>query len=373
MLKKLQLSFILILSTIAITQAQQFRTLALLPSGLDENSGILVSSENGVWFHNDSGDSAKLYKTDTLGALLRTITITNATNVDWEDITTDFQGNVYIGDIGNNDNNRQNLKIYKIAHPDSISGTTTTAEVIDFVYGDQTLFPPADADRNYDAEALIWHQDSLYIFTKNRTVPYDGFTYVYQMPADTGTHVATRIDSFDTGEFSFLLSITAASISEDGQNLALLNGAKVWLFSGFTGNDFFANTPQVFNLDNGLTQKEAIDFVDNTTLYISDEQSSLGDAQLYIFDLAPYLDINIIAPEAAPLLVYPNPSNGVFNIETKTNATYSIYNALGQVVYQTTNIPSDRLEIDGSDWQSGIYYIEEAYQDSKAISILTIR
>jgi sugar lactone lactonase YvrE len=36
------------------------------------------------------------------------------TNIDWEDITKDKDGNLYVGDFGNNDNERKDLCIYKI-------------------------------------------------------------------------------------------------------------------------------------------------------------------------------------------------------------------------------------------------------------------
>jgi hypothetical protein len=40
--------------------------------------------------HNDSGNQANLYEIDaSTGIVIRTVCITNATNVDWEDIAQD--------------------------------------------------------------------------------------------------------------------------------------------------------------------------------------------------------------------------------------------------------------------------------------------
>ena len=111
------LLFILFLNTTAYSQ--NVRTICTMPSSLAENSGMLISNSNRIWLHNDSGDSAKLYLIDTLGTILRTVLVQNVIATDWEDITQDNQGNVYIGDFGNNLNNRQNLRFYKIPHPDS--------------------------------------------------------------------------------------------------------------------------------------------------------------------------------------------------------------------------------------------------------------
>ena len=137
LLKEVCMRLVLFLWVITACTAcgQQLRELCTLPATLAENSGMLVSAPNRIWLHNDGGNPAKLYLIDTIGTILKEITIQNATNVDWEDMTTDYQGHLYVGDIGNNNNNRQNLRIYKIPHPDSIQGMAATAEVIDYYYG----------------------------------------------------------------------------------------------------------------------------------------------------------------------------------------------------------------------------------------------
>jgi hypothetical protein len=68
---------------------------------LDENSGLIFYNGN-IITHNDSGDQANLYEISaSTGAIIRTVAITNATNMDWEDIAQDASY-IYIGDIGNN-------------------------------------------------------------------------------------------------------------------------------------------------------------------------------------------------------------------------------------------------------------------------------
>ncbi|MFI5220229.1 MAG: hypothetical protein ACHQNT_12150, partial [Bacteroidia bacterium] len=92
---------------------------------LDETSGIEFLA-NKLWTHNDSGNSNDIYRVDTSSnTVFQTVHISNATNVDWEDIT---YGNDYlfVGDFGNNNGNRQNLKIYRI-HKNNLSDTATTA------------------------------------------------------------------------------------------------------------------------------------------------------------------------------------------------------------------------------------------------------
>jgi hypothetical protein len=74
---------------------------------------ILGFYNNNIITHNDSGGQANLYEINaSTGAVLRTVAITNATNVDWEDIAQDALY-IYIGDIGNNFGNRTDLKYIK--------------------------------------------------------------------------------------------------------------------------------------------------------------------------------------------------------------------------------------------------------------------
>lgn len=98
-------------------QISNFKDKFELPDQVKETSGLLFF-KGKIITHNDSGDSANLYELDSLnGNLLRTINITNATNVDWEDIAED-NTHIYIGDFGNNNGNRTDLKIYKILKSD---------------------------------------------------------------------------------------------------------------------------------------------------------------------------------------------------------------------------------------------------------------
>lgn len=324
-------SLIIILSIGKFSNAQVLETLTNIPLAVEENSGMLLSTNNRIWLHNDSGDSAKLYQIDTMGNLLRTIVISNATNIDWEDITKDNQGNVYIGDFGNNSNNRQNLKIYKIQHPDSIIGNSTIAQTIYYNYPDQTAFPPPDAQKHFDMEAMIYLNDSLYLFSKNRTDPYDSYTKCYQIPADTGVHTAVLLDSFNTqqpGGFGAIFSITAAAISPNQQRLALLNANRVWLFSNFNGHDFFNGQLQIFNLGS-TSQKEAIDFVENEVLYISDEKSVLGTCRLYRFDMQNVLTYTKELERVVNgISIYPNPAQSNLNIALKLSQEAKISMAL---------------------------------------------
>ncbi|WP_240743145.1 hypothetical protein, partial [Ilyomonas limi] len=85
-----------------------------LNTKLNETSGLLWWN-NQVWTHNDSGGEPALYAVDSsTGKIIRKVTVSNATNIDWEDLAQD-DNYIYIGDFGNNaQGNRNDLKIYKV-------------------------------------------------------------------------------------------------------------------------------------------------------------------------------------------------------------------------------------------------------------------
>lgn len=309
----------------------QSRTVCAIPAQLSENSGMLVGANNTIWLHNDGGNAAELYQLDTTGAILRTITISNANNIDWEDMTKDTAGNVYIGDIGNNNNNRQNLKIYKIPPLDSILSNTVQAEVISFSYPEQQSFPASNSEKKYDAESLVFHQNQLYIFTKDRTNPHRGYSWLYRVPSQAGIYSAQLIDSFETQQSSYILEVSSAAFSPDGRHLALLNAMGLWLFSDFTGDDFFGGASQFISLNN-FSQKEAIAFVDTQTIYITNETSPLGVAQLVTLNIAQYDHLTLVQQKSDAseniVRIFPNPVHNRLQVSIDASHQSILYCSL---------------------------------------------
>lgn len=267
-----------------------------LTNVLSESSGITYLPPNRLYTHNDSGGNDEIYELDTLGNLIRTININSANNSDWEDITQDNLHNLYIGDFGNNNNDRTNLRVYKIPSPTSFSGNSVSAELIEFNYPDQSMFPPAPIKRNYDAEGFVWFNDSLFIFTKNRTAPFNGYCKIYKIPASPGVHTAQICDSiFLCNDSQSDCWVTSAALSPDNSHLALLNHSKIWWFSCFPGSAFFKGAKATVTL-NSNTQKEGITFKNNHIVYITDELSVIDNSggNLYEANLSNYLEFPIV-------------------------------------------------------------------------------
>ncbi|MBO3099969.1 T9SS C-terminal target domain-containing protein [Gelidibacter pelagius] len=181
---------------------------------LDETSGLLFYKDTLIT-HTDSGGKAELYEINaSTGAVTRTVEITNATNVDWEDMAQDA-AYIYIGDIGNNSGDRTDLKIYKISKADyNASDGKVTAEIISYSYADQLDFTRHPNQTNWDAEGLISYGDKLLIFTKNWA---DNKTNVYAVPKISGTHSAVLVSSHNTNGL-----ITGADSSPDERVIYLI-------------------------------------------------------------------------------------------------------------------------------------------------------
>ncbi len=104
-----------------------------IDENLTEISGIEFDKEGQLWAINDEGDEPNLYRVDRSGKINKTILVTNAKNIDWEDMTQDDFGHFFLGDFGNNDNMRKWLTIYKIENPIDIKGMSTSAEIINLL------------------------------------------------------------------------------------------------------------------------------------------------------------------------------------------------------------------------------------------------
>ena len=136
---------------------------------------------------------------------------------------------LYIGDFGNNWNNRRDLGIYVLKEPNPFERTNAPVLAwIPFEYPDQDQYPPPREKRNYDAEALFVVNDQLYVLTKNRG---NRKTHLYRF----GTIAPDQVNRLVLlGEFDIRGKVTAADVSPDGAKLAVLTYNALWMFEKTT-------------------------------------------------------------------------------------------------------------------------------------------
>jgi hypothetical protein len=265
--------------------SETFPALYNLPKKLKEVSGITYFPEtNLIYTLEDSGNANKIYALNSQGKIDKTITITNASNVDWEDITKDKKGNIYIGDFGNNDNERSDLCIYKVAKKELSKENAVSEYKISFSYPEQTEFPPKKKELFYDVEGFFEYQNYFYLFTKNRSKGFDGTAFIYKILNAPGTQKATKIGEFKTCDNYNHCVITSATISPDGKKVVLLSHDKIVLFQNFKGDLFHKGSQTEIKL-NHFSQKEAIVFKDNNTLLIADEKTNKVGGNVYEFKI----------------------------------------------------------------------------------------
>ena len=299
---------ILLLSLLTCSQivfSQQLNLITGLNDTISETSGLLIM-DGKLITHNDSGNSPDLYEIDTItGLIARTVHVSNAQNVDWEDITCD-DNYIYIGDFGNNTGSRTDLKVYRISKNDFLNTVNDTvfADTILFSYAEQTNFTPAPYATNFDAEAMISLEDSLYIFSKNWG---NARSYVYALPKNPGIYALSIIDSLETQGF-----VTGADYDSASNSIVLVGYTFTSSFlvqlNAFSGSSFSSGDLNRYNLTlpNGYSyQTEGISFQSSNYLYVSSETGQGGTTGLYSLALNSFVGYQLLENET--LLVYPNP------------------------------------------------------------------
>ena len=325
---------------------------------LDENSGLIFYNNNIITF-NDSGGEANLYEINaSTGNITRTVTITNATNVDWEDITQDASY-IYIGDIGNNNGNRTDLKIYKIAKNDyNGSDDIAVAEIISYSYADQLDFNSNPNNTNWDAEGLISYGEQLLIFSKNWV---DNRVNVYSIPKTNGTYSALLKSSYNTNGL-----ITSAEISLN-ENIIYLIGYSssqapfMYTIHGIPNNslDIFSGviSEKISNIVPLGNQVEAIALFEITPnqhrLYISNEKfifsyediTIIFPPKLWLIEIdaeTVTLDVPDITSDLT-LTIFPNPFDKTLKLSERVDEII-IFDLLGRILAKQQYVKKLSLE-----------------------------
>ena len=332
---------------------------AALPAALTECSGLDYSGNNNFWAHNDGYGDNHIYQMNGAGAIIRTVTVNNAINYDWEDLAHDVNRNyLYIGDFGNNNCDRTNLHIYRINHPKNTSLTALNADVINFTYPDQSQFP--SPWMNFDAEGFFHHNGLLYIFTKADGSAV-GYTKLYTLPDQPGSYVATLVDSFYTND-----RITAADINADASAVIISTNSHIHIFTGWSGVNIFSGNHIQVNISGSWTQKEGLAFKDANHVYMADENNGSGN-NLYLIDLSTWIvdmstSIESIVPGAGiHVTAFPNPANDLasFSIQGSKNPNLSIilFDIAGNKVREAKmNEVTGLMNLETADLPSGVYF-----------------
>ncbi len=244
------------------------RKVGSLKGVVPESSGLCPAGQPGTYFSfGDEGNPPTLFRLDATGKLLGTLAL-GAPNNDWESLSRDNQGNYFVGDCGNNANDRRNLVIHRFRpeQPRQVAD-------INFKYPDQTEFPPEKKkDYNFDCEASLWHDGRVWLFSKDRG--RDATSKVYTVPDQPGTYTAQLV-----AKLAIPGQVTDAALRPDGRRLVLLGRGELFVLDGDSWDDILKATPRQVSLE-GAGQTEGAVFKDENTLLISTEQGSFYEYKL---------------------------------------------------------------------------------------------
>ncbi|WP_156896982.1 hypothetical protein [Ferrimonas kyonanensis] len=242
-----------------------------LPSALDEISGIAWDGQQ-LWAHNDSGDSARLFRFSAAGEPLGQVRFSGVRARDWEDVASDGE-HLFVADCGNNRGNREDLTIYRTPIPEGDG--PVSAVPIHFSFAEQTDFSRKGYTHNFDCEALVATRESLWVFSKNWG---NGRSRVYKLPKTPGSYRVEAQQSLPVWGY-----ISAADWQPQTGKLALLGyrggldfNAFVWIADLNEQGVDWEHAKEYRPVADG--QWEALTWVSPTTLLLGKESSDVSDA-----------------------------------------------------------------------------------------------
>lgn len=268
-----KLFLILTLTTFTFSFSQQAELFKIrkyrignLEDKVKETSGL--SLMNGkLYTFNDSGNSSELFELDkSTGQIIGAIQI-NGKNKDWEALTNDGK-NFYIGDFGNNGGTRKDLEIYKVPFEDN-SSKNGSVKLISFEYPEQQEFIPKYSETDFDAEAMIYLNGKIHLFTKEWGSKSTSHYLID--PEISEKQNAQKIENYETG---FIVT-DASYFNKKLYLVGYTKKTEVFLdiFDEAEPGIFFKQNPKHYYLGSALSigQIEGI-AVDETGIYISGEK-----------------------------------------------------------------------------------------------------
>ncbi|MFC3414108.1 hypothetical protein [Algoriphagus hitonicola] len=263
-------------------------TLNRLDESQDETSG-LAWIEGRLFSINDGDNSNEIHEIDPFsGAVVRSIEVTNAANVDWEDLAQS-ENHLFIGDFGNNIGNRRDLVIYKVAISDLLNQAVLEAEKIEFNYPNQTDFGNNSMNHEFDCEAMVYLDGSLHLFTKNWVSESSDH---YILPSDAGSYDAELLENIDLDGL-----VTAADIDPESGRLILMGFRRLgsnpleqwlWFFEGIAENKVQGRFQQ--SKIGGIPARgfpEGLAFWEKGNIWISSERFVLEG----VYDIPPLIGV----------------------------------------------------------------------------------
>ena len=244
-----------------------------LPDAVRETSGLAQSRRDPelFWTHNDSGNEPVLFAVRLGGTLAGRVRIEGADLEDWEDLEAgpcESGTCLYVGDIGDNDAERESITIYEIPEPAPSAARTEAARVL----------PARFPDGPRDAESLfVLPSGDIFIVTKGR----QGAIALYRYPSPhrpNATVTLERVRELAPQPADERDRVTGATASADGRWVAVRTYRTLLLYraSALVGSG--AAEPIRVDLEPlGEIQGEALVLANDGTVWLTSEAENKKD------------------------------------------------------------------------------------------------
>ncbi len=158
---------------------------------LTEVSGLAHSrlQPGRFWAHNDSGDSARLFALNESGAPVGIVTLDLETATDWEDMSgaeIDGQPVLVIGDVGDNREKREEVRVHWLPEPELTTGVDVAVQSVTLSY--------PDGPRDCEALFVDPTNGDLILVTKSAD------TEIYRLPAPWTDGVVEEVGRLSFGD-----------------------------------------------------------------------------------------------------------------------------------------------------------------------------
>ena len=181
---------------------------------IQESSGLAKSVKHPgtYWTVNDSGDTGRVFALDANGKVEAVLRF-GAKVTDVEALGVDRDGTIYVADIGDNKENRDQIEIYTIPEPETLEDqSNVTYHRYDFKYPDGA----------HDAETLLIEPGTSQLYIVTKGLKGTGAIYAAPpAPSRKGTNDLTKLAAAPSGV------ITDGTFLPDGQRVVLRTYADV--------------------------------------------------------------------------------------------------------------------------------------------------
>lgn len=283
----------------------------------DEVSGMVtLPGMSQIIMIEDSGNEPALALIDYAGGFVSGVTLDNLRNRDWEDLQTDKEGLLYIGDLGNNFSDRDTMVIYRLENVAGFfeSNLTLSFDSIQFTYSDQLAEMPYNPSGNFDCEAFVVDGDFIHLYSKDHSGR--NYTKHYVLPNEMGMQTAQLIDSTQLTSW-----VTGAHLRHDCSQLYLCSDNRLTAFSDFSLDEIYEG----YTFD---TQQVESIFKDNQgrVLLVEEAEIGGGSSRLYSFherELEPQMRL------------FPNPAFYTIALQFAVPIHFiSVYQSSGTLVFE---------------------------------------